>query len=100
MAIVIFWIMCGVAASMIFKSKGRDTTAGFLLGAIFGPFGILFALFSPKNDLNMERQAIVSGSSRKCPDCAELVKAEAKKCRFCGAELQPVIYVAPRVPGC
>lgn len=28
--------------------------------------------------------------SRKCPQCAELVKAEAFRCRFCGFRLRPV----------
>lgn len=29
-------------------------------------------------------------TQRKCPYCAELVKAEAVKCRFCGEKLDPV----------
>lgn len=29
----------------------------------------------------------------ECPDCAELVKARARKCRFCGARLNPDDYV-------
>ena len=27
--------------------------------------------------------------SRKCPECAEEIRAEAKKCRFCGSEVEP-----------
>lgn len=89
MAILVFWIMCGVASSMIYKSKGRDPVGGFFLGALFGPFGILFAHLKAEDDKQIERRAITSGGSRKCPDCAELVKAEARKCRFCNAALDP-----------
>ena len=28
-----------------------------------------------------------NAATRKCPECAELVQAEARKCRFCGASL-------------
>ncbi len=35
----------------------------------------------------VERQAIQLGDMKKCSTCAELVKAEAVKCRFCGEAL-------------
>lgn len=90
MAFLVFWIMCGIATSMIFKTKGQNTVAGFFLGALLGPFGILFALFWSKNEGEIEQRAITSGSLRKCPDCAEMIKVEARKCRFCHAEFQPI----------
>ena len=106
MVLLLFWVMCGVATSMIFKNKGQDPTGGFFLGALLGPFGILFALFWSKNEDTVERRAVASGTSRKCPDCAELIKAEARKCRYCGTELEPVeassfasISSSGRVPG-
>ena len=42
--LLVFWVMCGIATSMIFNSKGQDKLGGFFLGAVAGPFGILLAL--------------------------------------------------------
>jgi hypothetical protein len=90
LALLVFWIMCGIATSMIFKNKGRDAFGGFLLGALLGPFGILFAFFWSSDERQIESRAITSGALRKCPDCAEMVRAEARKCRFCNADLEPI----------
>ena len=99
--LIVFWILCGFVTSLIFGNKGRNAIGGFLLGALLGPFGILIALVSSKDESQLEKQAVQTGLSRKCPECAEVVKAEARKCRFCGSDLTPTVAsaVASRVPG-
>jgi len=37
--------------------------------------------------IGREMKTEVSAPTKKCPECAELVQAEAKKCRYCGANL-------------
>lgn len=32
-----------------------------------------------------------SDASRACPQCAEIIKKAALKCRFCGAEVDPIV---------
>ena len=51
-----------------------------LLLVIFG-FGALFVW------LMVKLFASRFGNSKRCPHCAEMIKAEANLCRFCGREI-------------
>ena len=74
----ILWIVFAVASSTIAGSKGRSGGAWFFVGLVLGPVG-LFVYLLPK----------VSGTEfRTCPYCAELVRTEAVKCRYCASELE------------
>ena len=44
----------------------------------------------PKNQDAVEAQALERGARKKCPSCAELVRVEATRCRFCGDRLDGV----------
>ena len=45
---VIFWVLCGVASSIIGGNKGRSGFAWFLFGCLVGPICILLALMVSK----------------------------------------------------
>ncbi len=74
----VFWVACAVACSIIAGYKQRS--AWWLLGGfLLGPLGILIiALLPPLETLT---------GLKPCPQCAEPIKVEAVKCRYCGANV-------------
>ena len=51
-------------------------------------FSIPFAAIAQPSLIGIEKRGIMDGTHKKCPQCAEVVKAEAVKCRFCHSTLE------------
>jgi len=80
---VLIWIACGIVAAIIGSGKGEGC-AGFILGVVLGPIGILLALAS-------------SGNRRACPYCKEMIHREALVCPRCQRDL-PISPVSTPTP--
>ena len=79
---LVVWIGLAVLIGYYYKQKGLNSVLGFLLSLFASPLiaFIVGMLLSP-GWRAFEKL-------KKCPQCAEFVKSEAKICRFCNYEFK------------
>jgi len=94
--IALFWLALSVVVGVAASSKGRSGVGWFLLAAIVSPLiaGLLILALPSRKPPTPQPVTIVpaaqatSSDLKKCPDCAEIVQADARICRFCRHEFQ------------
>lgn len=92
MEFVILWVVLSVMAGMYASSKGLSGFAHFFGSLLFSPLlGFLSAAIASPNKKVIETRLISGGENKKCPHCAEIIKAEARVCRFCGREVAAAV---------
>lgn len=82
---VILWAVLPCVIGWYSASKGNGFASGFWWSLLLSPLvgGLIAALRQP-NHSALEARALESGDFKKCSACAELVRRQATRCRYCG----------------
>lgn len=83
----LYFAPCLVAYSRGHKNLGAITTLNILLG--WTVLGWIVAAIWAHTGNTADPAAPSPASHVKCPDCAELIKKEARVCKHCGCRLVP-----------
>ena len=83
----LFVLINPFVVAAIAHKKGRNVPLWFLYGLGTQAIALLHASLMGSKEAVLERRQLADGSRRKCPHCAEMIKADAKVCRFCGRDV-------------
>lgn len=74
-------ILAGTIPAIIAMRKGQKFVPWLLYGILLWPVALIHSLLLRNEGVEV---------TRACPHCAERVKKEAKVCKHCGRDLEPV----------
>ena len=77
-------ILIGLIPATIAKRKGRKLVRWWIYGSLLFVVALVHALLIESDQAAIEKKQMAEGMLKKCLSCAEMIKSDAKICRYCG----------------
>ena len=91
MELLFIWLLFGIFSAILASNKGRSGCGWFIVGILFGPFGLLVGLMSPvgKESPGVYSQPATSETGEfPCPSCGKTLYRGVYKCPWCGTGIE------------
>ena len=84
------WLICAILVAVAAHGRGRSGYAWLLLAVLLTPLpaALMLMVFVDRSERRRRRDAAHGKEGlRLCPSCSEVVRSQARRCRFCLADL-------------
>lgn len=80
--------ICALAPSSRAAKKGHSRWEWWIFGFLFLPVAWPASFLIRPTQKVIEQEGLKKGDLKRCPECAEVVRREALKCRYCDHEFK------------
>ena len=90
-----FWLFFSVLVGILAHNRGRVGFGWFVLSVMLSPL-LMGLLVLVLRDASRPVAPVDNSPQIRCPDCRELIRADARKCKHCGITLIPQVIETDR----